>query len=95
MGLVRTWHRVRRPFGGVSRPNLLVARIYLNARDLRARPNEIVSHEATHAAMGWARHQSANLHHMPGEEVLAYAVGHMVRQSMVALYARNVFRSST
>lgn len=71
---------------------MLIARVFLNVRDLNARPNEIVSHEVTHAAMGWVRQQRVNLCRMDGEEVLAHATGHMVRQCMVALYARKVFQ---
>lgn len=90
MGLVRTWHS-RRLKVSVTRPRLLVARIYLNERDLRAKPSELVAHEATHAGMGWARLRRAQLGHMPGEEVLCYAVGVLVHQINRACYAHGVW----
>ncbi len=79
MGLVQHWlSRVDGRY--VVRPQLMVARMYLNMDDLRKQPGEIIAHECTHAGMAWARLQKANLDHMPGEEVLCYAVGKMVEQ---------------
>lgn len=91
MGLVRTWHSPRLRLAGITRPRMLVARIYLNERDLRDRPSEIVAHEATHAGMGWARLRRAQLGHMPGEEVLCHAVGVLVKQINRACYAHRVW----
>lgn len=90
-GLVRSWHKTIGSREPVSRPRLVVARIYLNTKDLRSRPSEIVAHEATHAGMAWARYKRARLSAMPGEEVLCYAVGRMVRQINHHLYAFGVF----
>lgn len=91
MGLVRTWHNPRTRRAGVARNRHLVARMYLNERDLRARPSEIVAHECTHAAMAWVRLHRANLHVMPGEEVLCYAVGRLVKQVNRVCFAHGVW----
>lgn len=91
MGLVRTWHHPMTRRAGVVRARNIVARMYLNVRDLQARPSEIVAHECAHAGMGWARLQRANLDVMPGEEVLAYAVGHLVRQVNRVCFAERVW----
>lgn len=64
----------------VVRPGLIIARMFLNADDLRVDPAEIVSHECTHAGMAWVRLRRADLSDMVGEEVLAYAVGRMTKQ---------------
>ena len=90
MGLVMSYHsRIEgRP---VIRPRGMIARMYLNVRDLRARPSEIVSHECGHAAMAWARIRGANLRVMPGEEVMCHALGHLVRQCNYHLYAMKVW----
>ena len=61
---------------------------------VRRRPNEIVAHECTHAAMAWCRVALPSVHslaRMEGEEVLAYAAGHLNRQLTWHLYARRVF----
>lgn len=58
----------------------IVARMFLNVADLRRQGTEIISHECTHAGMAWVRLRGANLQHMPGEEVLCYAVGRMTKQ---------------
>lgn len=91
MGLVRTWQHPKTRRAGIVRARGIVARMYLNVRDLRARPSEIVSHECAHAGMGWARFQRANLNHMHGEEVLAYAVGNLVRQVNRVCFAEKVW----
>lgn len=91
MGLVRTWHQPRTRRAGIVRRRGLVARMYLNVRDLQARPSEIVAHECAHAGMGWARFQRANLNYMTGEEVLAYAVGNLVRQVNRVCFAEKVW----
>jgi hypothetical protein len=89
-GLVRHWmSKINGRF--TVRPRGMVARMYLNVADLRVRPSEIVSHECTHAGMAWARIRGANLKHMPGEEVLCYAVGAMVKQVNRACYAHGVW----
>jgi hypothetical protein len=64
----------------VVRPGHIIARMFLNAVDLRRNGMEIISHECTHAGMAWARLRRANLRQMPGEEVLCYATGRMARQ---------------
>jgi hypothetical protein len=91
LGLVRTWYSKRRRQSAVVRPRQLVARMYLNIRDLRERPSEIVSHECVHAAMGYARLKRARLSIMPGEEVLAHAVGNLVREVNKVCYASKVW----
>lgn len=89
-GLVRTYYDM---ITGrqVVRPGGVIARMFLNAQDLRARPSEIVSHECTHAGMAWARHKKANIGVMPGEEVLCYAVGLLVKQVNRVCYAHGVW----
>jgi hypothetical protein len=91
MGLCRTWSAPRLRQAGAARPGFLLARIYLNVKDLQSRPNEIVSHECAHAAMGWARFRQANLRRMPGEEVMCHALGRLVAQANYQLYAANAF----
>lgn len=90
MGLVRTWHWKQSGTARV-RPRQLVARVYLNERDLRARPSEIVAHECGHAAMGWARLKRAHLGAMEGEEVMCYALGRLVAQVNRVCYAHGVW----
>lgn len=58
----------------------VVARMFLNVVDLHRKGMEIISHECTHAGMAWVRLRRANLGHIPGEEVLCYAVGRMAQQ---------------
>jgi hypothetical protein len=58
----------------------IVARMFLNTADLRRKGMEIITHECTHAGMAWVRLRRTNLGHMPGEEVLCYAVGRMAQQ---------------
>jgi hypothetical protein len=91
MGLVRHWTS---KIGArhIVRPGMIIARMYLNVPDLRAKPGEIVSHECTHAGMAWARLRKANLRVMPGEEVLCYAVGRMVAQVNSIGYAMGVWQ---
>lgn len=55
-----------------------IGRIYYNADDLLTNPAEILSHEVTHAAMGWSRYVGADLSCMAGEEVMCYAQGLML-----------------
>ena len=92
-GLVRSYYnritgrQVTRPAAG----GRVVARMFLNLHDLRKRPSELVAHECTHAGMAWARYCKANLGVMPGEEVLCYAVGKLVRQVNAACYAHHVW----
>lgn len=90
MGQVWSWGvgRTERPR---CKPGTIVARMYLNAVDLRAMPTEITTHECGHAAMAWARLRRANLSKMPGEEVMCYALGHMNRQLCNLLYRIRVF----
>jgi hypothetical protein len=91
MGYVRSWWCPRTRRAARIRPRGTVARMFLNVRDLRKRPSEIVAHECTHAAMAWARLQRARLGVMSGEEVLCYAVGRLVKQLNRALYAHRVW----
>ena len=90
-GMVR--HYFSRATGRYAvRPGLIIARMFLNAADLRHGGTEIISHECTHAGMAWARLRSANLRHMPGEEVLCYAVGRMTRQAVNLCHAAGVWQ---
>lgn len=75
----------------VVRPGLIIARMFLNAVDLRVKPTEITTHECGHAAMAWARLRRADLSKMPGEEVMCYALGHMNRQLCNLLYRLKIF----
>jgi hypothetical protein len=90
-GLVRSWFGPRTRRAAVVRPRQIVARMYLNARNLRDKPSEIVAHECTHAALAWARFRMANLSVMDGEEVACFAAGHLVRQVNIACYASGVW----
>jgi hypothetical protein len=69
-------------FGHVHRatPSQRVAIMFLNAKDIQYDGANIIAHECTHAGLAYARNRKANLDHMPGEEVAAYAVGYMMRQ---------------
>jgi hypothetical protein len=91
MGLVRSWHSPRTGRHTVTRNRHLLARMYLNERDLRYRPSEIVAHECTHAGMAWARLRRANLRVMPGEEVLCHGVGRLVSQVNRVCFAHGVW----
>lgn len=90
MGMVRHWGS-KIGFRLTVRPRQVIARMYLNTRDLRQRPSEIVAHECTHAGMAWARLQRANLRVMDGEEVLCHSVGRMVAQVNRICYAHGVW----
>lgn len=59
-----------------TRPRGVVAHVFLNLRDLRARPAEVVAHEATHAALAFVR-VAPVAHPDRDEEPLAYAVGRL------------------
>lgn len=89
MGLVKSYcspiTRQPKPIAG------LVARMYLNVNDLRARPSEIVAHECGHAAMAWARLRRADLNLMTGEEVMCHALGRLVQQLNRVCYAHWVW----
>ena len=90
MGLVR--HYITRcTRRRVALAGGVVARMYLNRRDLRERPSEIVAHECTHAGMAWARFRGESLRNMRSEEVLCYATGRMVAQVNRIGYAEGVF----
>jgi len=65
---------------GKANGRQIVARMFLNVVDLRRQGMEIITHECTHAGMAWVRLRRTNLGHMPGEEVLCYAVGRMAQQ---------------
>lgn len=58
----------------------VVARMWLCVYDVRTIPTELVSHECAHAAMAWARWRGVDLSTMPGEEVMAHALGRLVNQ---------------
>ena len=70
----------------------VVARMYLNRKDLRARPGDIVAHECTHAGMAWAKFRGEGLRNMRSEEVLCYATGRMVAQVNRICYAEGVWK---
>lgn len=95
MGLVRTWHDPKTRRLGVARRGGLVARMFLNVKDLREKPSTIIPHECTHAAMAWARVRGIGLRaaqkSMPDEEVIAYAVVDLVRQVNRVAFAMGVF----
>lgn len=76
----------------VVRPGQIIARMFLNAADLRATPGEIIAHECTHAGMAWARLRKAKLSGMDGEEVLCYAVGVMVAQVNHIGYSMGIWK---
>lgn len=90
MGQVWSWEKGPRKRAHLIR-GAIVGRMYLNTDDLRRNATEIPSHECTHAAMAWARLQRANLSQMPGEEVMCYAQGRMMRQLTNLLYAVKIF----
>lgn len=75
----------------VVRPGLIVANMYLNAKDLKDAPAEIIAHECGHAAMAWARQQKANLSVIDGEEVMCYALGRMTQNLCNKLDKRGYF----
>jgi hypothetical protein len=79
-GFVRTWTSTRHPERAILMRRQTVARMYLNRRDLRNIPGDLVAHESTHAAMHWVRYKRANLAQLAGEEVLAYSVGHLTQR---------------
>lgn len=91
MGQVWSWLKGprERPFLKGGR---VLARMYLNADDMRAKPADIVSHECTHAGMAWVRNRKANLSKMVGEEVLCYAVGRMTEQVNRIGYTMGVWK---
>lgn len=74
------WCAITTPIGSTGGRCIGPARMFLNVKDLKARPSEIVAHECGHAAMAWARLQRANLRQMLGEEVMCYALGRLVAQ---------------
>jgi hypothetical protein len=92
-GLVSSWHWARgvERERGKLRPNGVIARMYLDAKAIRRRPNEIASHESGHAAMAYARYCSANLRHMPGEEIMCHALGRITAGVVSAMYSQRVF----
>lgn len=65
--------------------------IWLNVPDLQSGASEIISHEATHAAMRHAVNRSADLSKMEGEEVLCYAVGVLTRAIVNKCHKHKVF----
>lgn len=65
--------------------------MFLNARDLKDAPAEIIAHECGHAAMTWARQQKANLTVIDGEEVMCYALGRMTQNLCNKLDKRGYF----
>lgn len=89
-GLVRSYHS---KFNGnpVVRPGQIIAKMFLNAEDLREHGIEILSHECGHAAMAFARIRESNLADMEGEEVMCYALGRMANQLNLICHARGVW----
>jgi hypothetical protein len=96
MGLVKSWWSPRTRRAGILQRGGTVARMFLNVKDLRAKPSTIVPHECTHAAMAWARFCGVGIGRaqrcMPSEEVIAYAVGDLVRQVSRVCYAHGVWK---
>ncbi|MES2320190.1 MAG: hypothetical protein V4631_22155 [Pseudomonadota bacterium] len=67
----------------------VVCAMYLNAKDIQDDGANIIAHECTHAGLAYARNRRADLDHMPGEEVAAYAVGRLTREvCAIARYMR-------
>lgn len=88
-GLVRSlWSSVTRKRRHVYVNGHIVARMFLNLTDLQQAPADILAHECTHAGMTWAHLQRADLSRMPGEEVLAYAVGTLTQKLANALFGK-------
>lgn len=95
MGLVRTWQGPRTGRAGVLLPRMVVARMFLNVRDLRRCGTLVISHECGHAALGYARFLGIGLgaaqRSMPAEEVVCYAIGELTSQIVRGCYARGVW----
>ena len=83
MGMVKAWHH---RIGGAPRtlPGQVYARMYLNLEDLQCAPEEIITHECTHAALAWARHHELDLRSEAAEELLCYANGLLTEQVVQA-----------
>lgn len=92
MGLVRHYCHRTTSWRRAALANGVIARMYLNRRDLRARPSEIVAHECTHAGIAWARFRRETLYGMRSEEVLCYATGRLVSQINRVCHAEGVWR---
>ncbi len=73
-------------------PGQIIAKMFLNADDIRKNGGEIVAHECTHAGMAWSRLRKAQLSVMPGEEVLCYAVGVLAKQVNRICYKMGIWR---
>lgn len=88
--LCRSYHH---SIGGRRRAlyGRIVARIYLNRKDLKLDSADLTSHEAGHAAVAWARFVGADLTTEEGEETMCYALGRLVHQITRCLYAEHVF----
>lgn len=89
-GLVKSY-TLRNTGKPCVRPGKVIARMFLNRRDLAKAPCEILAHECGHAAMAWARFQKANLKIMDGEEVMCYALGRMFQKLANILDTRGYF----
>lgn len=83
MGMVKAWHH---RIGGAARTlaGQVYARMYLNLQDLQHHPEEIITHECTHAALAWARLHRLDLRQEAGEELLCYANGLLTAQVVQA-----------
>lgn len=92
MGLCWTWSKRRKHN---ARPRLwcgkIVAMVFVNRDDLRDDYANVLSHELTHAAMGVARFERANLGNIVGEEVLCYAQGYLMRQAVSRLWSMDLW----
>jgi len=90
MGLVRSYVK-RIGSAPATTSNGVIARMWLNRRDLNEKPSEIVAHECAHAAMVWVRLRGERLRTMRSEEVLCYAVGRLVAQVNRVCYAEQIW----
>lgn len=93
MGMVRSWvKKVRTRIHGIERPARgwrgRIAVVLLNEVDVMARPSELISHEATHAAMRYCDWYGVSPSgSMEREEFLAHTVGVLVKQMNRIFYA--------
>lgn len=81
---------------GQRQPRLIwrhvVARVYMNVKDIRREPVDLPIHELGHAALAYARYRRADLKTIEGEEVACYALGRMAAQLNEILRANGAFQ---
>lgn len=68
-----------------------VARVYLNAKDIRREPVDLPIHELGHAALAYARYRRADLETIDGEETVCYALGRMAQRLANILHANGAY----